>query len=550
MKPLIKNSVIVILLLGTTNYLPSCKKEMIQEAIRPVVKTSTVSDITQTSALTGGTVTDDGDAAVTEYGICWSTSLNPTISSNKKKIGMGIGSFTISLDGLTANTKYYLRAYAINSAGISYGNEVTFTTIDIIKATTVPTLTTFDVGSITSTSAISGGAITDEGVGNIIAAGICWNTSGNPTTENNKTSDSYRERIFWSTLNGLIPATRYYVRAYATNSAGTAYGNQISFTTRRSISDSSVPVIMTNSVNEITVASAVIGSFIISDGGQGIIDKGICWATNPNPTTDNRRTSWGIGTETYPDIIYGLHPSTKYYVRAYAVNAVGTGYGNELSFTTSAISSIIFNSDLAYGSIADADGNLYKTIQIGTQIWMAENLKTTKYNDGASIPHVTDDIEWEKLTTPAYCWYDNDPSFKDTYGALYNWYAVNTEKLCPTGWHIPTNADWYRLSYYLGNDAGSKMKETGTSKWLDPNTGASNISGFTAIPGGSRDPFYQEWRYSTFSYLGYSSSWWSATEYSSPNIGYGAWLYTKESTFSNESLSVKFAGLSVRCLKD
>jgi len=444
MKPLFKNSVIVILLFGTAIYLPSCKKE----AIRPVVRTSAVSDITQTSALTGGTVTDDGDAAVTEYGICWSTSPNPTISTNKKNVGTGIGSFTSSLNGLNANTKYYVRAYAISSVGISYGNEVTFTTIDIIKATTIP-------------------------------------------------------------------------------------------------------VIKTTSVTEITMASAVIGSSITTDGGQEIFDKGIYWATTPFPTTNYRRTSWGVGTETFPDIIYGLHPSTKYYVRAYAVNAVGTAYGDELSFTTLALSPIIFNPDLAYGSIADVDGNLYKTIQIGTQIWMAENLKTTKFNDGAPIPYATDDMEWEKLTTPGFCWYDNDPSsFKDAYGALYNWYAVNTDKLCPIGWHVPTNAEWYSLSYYLGVEAGGKMKETGTIKWVNPNTGASNVSGFTAIPGGSRDPFYQEWRYSTFGYFGYNSAWWSATEHGSPNVGYAAWLYYKESTFSNESQAVKIAGLSVRCLKD
>jgi len=441
MKPLIKNSIIVILLFGTAIYLPSCKEEM----TLPVVALTYVSEITQTSAITGGTVTDDGDAPVTEFGICWSTSPNPTIGINKKNIGAGIGSFTVSIDGLTANTKYFVRAYAISSAGTSYGNEVTFTTA------------------------------------------------------------------------------------------------------------STVPIVKTTSVTEITVASAVIGSSITSDGGQNIIDKGICWATNPNPTIDIRRTSWGSfdGTKTFPDIIYDLHPSTKYYVRAYAINAVGIAYGDELTFTTLAVSPIIFNPDLAYGSVADADGNLYKIIQIGNQTWMAENLRTTKFNDGESIPLVTGDIEWEKLTTPGYCWYDNDPSsYKDPYGALYNWYAVNTEKLCPEGWHVPANAEWNILSNYLGADAGGKMEETGTIKWVNPNTGASNVSGFTAIPGGSRDPFYQEWRYSTFGYLGYNSSWWSATEHGSPNVGYAAWLFSDKSTFSNEFQAVKIAGLSVRCLKD
>jgi len=446
MKPLFKISVIVVLLTGTAMYLPSCKKE----ATLPSVSTIQVTDITQTSALAGVTLTNDGGAEVTAMGFCWSTSPNPTIYSNMMNIGtgIGIGSFTRVLDGLAADTKYY-------------------------------------------------------------------------------------------------------VRAFATNGAGTAYGNQVSFTTNQIITGPTVPKTKTTSVTEITVATAVIGSFITTDGGLGIIDKGICWATTPNPTTNDSKTSWGIGTETFPDIIYGLIPSTKYYVRAYAMNALGTAYGDELSFTTSAVSPIIFNSDLAYGSISDSDGNLYKTIQIGTQTWMAENLRTTKFNDGASLPHVTVDTEWEALTTPGYCWYNNDPlSFRETNGGLYNWYAVNTGKLCPEGWHVPTNAEWNSLSDYLGTVAGGMMKETGTSKWVDPNTGASNISGFTAIPGGSREPYFLEWSYSTFSYIGYYGTWWSATEYSNPKAGYAAGLYAKESTFNNEYIPAKVAGLSVRCLKD
>lgn len=159
MKPLFKISVIVILLSGTAIYLPSCKKE----ATPPIVITTIVSNITQTTVLTGGTVTDDGGAKVTEIGVCWSTSPNPTTSSNKTSNVTGSGSFTSSITGLTANTKYYVRAYATNSAGTSYGNEVTFTTNNINKAATAPTLTTTVVTLITETSAVSGGTITDDG---------------------------------------------------------------------------------------------------------------------------------------------------------------------------------------------------------------------------------------------------------------------------------------------------------------------------------------------------------------------------------------------------
>ncbi len=408
-----------------------------------------------------------------------------------------------------------------------------------------------DVTAITLTTASSGGIITDNGGGEIIVSGVCWSTVQNPTVNDNKTTIEAVSGTVFSNLSNLTPNTTYYVRAYATNSAGTAYGNQVSFTTRRSISDSTVPELITTSVTEITVASAVIGYFITTDGGQGIIDKGICWSTNHLPTTSDRMTSHGSygETETFPDIIYGLLPATKYYVRAYAVNAVGTGYGDELSFTTLPVSPINFNSDLVYGSIADIDGNLYKTIQVGTQIWMAENLRTAKLNDGTLIPHVTDDLEWEKHSTPGYCWYNNDPSsLKDTYGALYNWYTANTGKICPTGWHVPTNAEWIILSGYLGIDAGGKMKETGTTSWVNPNTGASNISGFTAIPGGSRALYHLEYGYSTFSYLGYTSSLWSVTEYNN-DVGYAARLYSTASNF-NVFRTGKNEGLSVRCLKD
>ena len=159
MNRLFKNSVIVILLSGTAIYLPSCKKE----ATLPVVTTTTVSNVTQTSALAGGAVTDNGGADVTEFGVCWSTTPNPTIGGNKKTIDVSPGSFTVSLSGLTVNTKYYVRAYATNSAGTNYGNEVTFTTSDINKAATAPTLTTTVVTSVTETAAVSGGTITDDG---------------------------------------------------------------------------------------------------------------------------------------------------------------------------------------------------------------------------------------------------------------------------------------------------------------------------------------------------------------------------------------------------
>jgi uncharacterized protein (TIGR02145 family) len=140
-------------------------------------------------------------------------------------------------------------------------------------------------------------------------------------------------------------------------------------------------------------------------------------------------------------------------------------------------------------TVTDVEGNVYKTVNIGTQVWMAENMKTITYNDGAGIPLVTDNTAWSNLTTPGYCWLFNDEaSYKNLYGALYNWQAINTGKLCPVGWHMPSITEWITLEDYLGGFyvSGGKMKETGTTHWLSPNIDATNASGFTGLPGGHR----------------------------------------------------------------
>jgi uncharacterized protein (TIGR02145 family) len=204
-----------------------------------------------------------------------------------------------------------------------------------------------------------------------------------------------------------------------------------------------------------------------------------------------------------------------------------------------------FYNDGAGNQITDIDGNTYNTVWIGGQNWMAENLKVTKYNDNTSIPNVTDNTEWENLSNGAYAWYDNDKAtYGDTYGALYNWYAVETGNLCPSGWHVPTDEEWTTLTEYLGGAdvAGGKLKETGTTHWFNPNEGATNESGFTALPGGYRGYV------GDFSYVGYDGYWWSATEYRT----YGAWyrsMYYGYSTVSRYSHDKEF-GFSVRCLRD
>jgi uncharacterized protein (TIGR02145 family) len=407
-------------------FIHSCKKLEIERIVK--VETGEVSDITSNSASITGIILDVGENGLTQYGHCWSTDINPSIKDSVSSFGPinSTGTFTSKLNGLHANTWYNISAYYFSITGPYYGDEINFKTIS-----GVPTLTTDIVTLITDTTATSGGNITNHG-GNIITArGVCWSTSQNPTTNDNITIDGEGIGRFISSLTGLTDSTCYYVRAYATNSAGTAYGNQVSFM----------------SLNK--------------------------------------------------------------------------------------------------GQFTDIEGNVYNSVKIGTQVWMKENLKTTTYNDKTLIPNETDDNTWWLLTSPAYCCYNNSIAYKDTYGALYNWYTVSTNKLCPTGWHVPNDTEWNTLVTYLGGEdiAGGKMKETGIlTYWFSPNTGATNESGFTALGSGQRG-------YSGgFASIRNAALWWSTTETDATNASFCIIFYdnTNVDIWSFE----KTRGCSVRCVKD
>ncbi len=200
-------------------------------------------------------------------------------------------------------------------------------------------------------------------------------------------------------------------------------------------------------------------------------------------------------------------------------------------------------------NITDAEGNSYKTVTIGTQTWMAENLKVSKYNDGTTIPNVTDNTQWVKLTTGAWAYYNNDTTNNDKYGKLYNWYAVSlttngNKNVCPTDWHVPTDAEWTVLIDYLGGEtvAGGKMKEVGTISWNSPNTDATNTSLFSALPGGYRYFLGNCYGFGNYVY------WWSSSEYST-SFAWSRFLYNNGGHVDRE-INVKSNGLPVRCLKD
>ena len=402
------------------------------------------------------------------------------------------------------------------------------TTSDGTNTTTdlLPTLTTTTASAITTITATSGGAIITDGGATIIARGVVWSTSTNPTiTLSTKTTDGFGTGSFSSVITGLKATTTYYVRAYATNTIGTGYGSEVSFTT----SDSKITVVPfapENLTGEATSTTAIH----------------LMWtdrSTNETGFKIERKLEGGtfavVGTTatditTYSDT--NLIPSTIYIYRVYSHNEVGYSptYSNELTLTTTAT-----------------------TIAIGTQTWTTKNLDAATYSDGTVIPQVTDPIEWANLTTGAWCYYKNDPANGAVYGKMYNWYAVagiwneasktdvdKRKKLTLTGWHIPSDTEWTTLTDYLGGEAvaGGKMKETGTAHWNSPNTAATNSSGFTALPGGSR--YYD----GLDGLINIYSEWWSSSETNSSRfIG-------NDNGILHKSRYPKIMGYYVRCIRD
>lgn len=419
---------------------------------------------------------------------------------------------------------------------------------EVVIEEAVPVVETYEVTGVGESTALSGGKIISEGTSKVIARGVCWSKNNPPTISDAKSYDAEFDGTFVSKLEGLDLATTYYAMAFAKNSTGFGYGEIKSFTTLGGVS-----IAETKDASNLGPNSARLNSIVNANYYYSIVSFEWGLTTSYGNTADLPYNINGLIDRPVNTYIYGLNKGTVYHYRVKASNPIGTTYGNDITFRTSddGADPSIFNSGLTYGTVSDVEGNSYKTIQIGTQTWMAENLRTTKFNNGTSIA-VMPEVAGYNPDIPLYGWYNNDvATFKDVYGALYNWYAVDpairdVKNVCPVGWHVPGETEWNLLSNYLGGltAAGGKLKETGMSHWINLNAEATNTSGFTALPAG-----YNKDGYGDFLNYGSMGFWWSSTISGTSQLPY----YMSMSGTAGElskSTENKLAGMSVRCVKD
>jgi uncharacterized protein (TIGR02145 family) len=396
----------------------------------------------------------------------------------------------------------------------------------------LPVISTMAISGISASTAISGGDITDDGGAAIISKGVCWNTTVDPTIEDSKTTEIGNSLFFTDIITQLSPTTLYYARAYATNSAGTGYGKSIAFTTLGDIplvTQVAVnPLINTATLN-VSVNPNYLSTTVTIEWGS-TISYGNTTTLPQIPVSDS--TSVNVSAD-----LSGLTPSTTYHYRIRATNELGTKTTNDFIFTTYVVS--------------DIDSNFYHSVTIGTQTWMTENLKTTRYSNGDIIGTTSSPrLNIAGEDTPKYQWaYDGDEANVPIYGRLYTWYAItDSRNVCPTGWHVPSDDEWTTLTTCLGGEAvaGDKLKETGTVHWASTDTQTNNESGFTALPGGFRNGYE-----SKFFGIWYYSYWWSSTSLVTGTVS-SSW----DRDISNSGMNIqrvccpKMSGLSIRCIKD
>jgi uncharacterized protein (TIGR02145 family) len=529
--------------------------------VKPTAETHPATEVKALDAVLNGVVNPGNLSTIVSFDYGFDTTYSNTVYFGQNPVdGSENIPVAVELSGLIHDTTYYFRIKAENDLGIAYGSALIFNTMSGEVS-----LITQNITDITLYTAVSGGHVVNDGGSEVTVKGVCWSTSPSPTLENDFTEDGAGIGSYISELTNLTLATTYYLRSYAINAVGISYGAEKEFITKDGI-----VLLSTNEVTDITISAAVCGGNITSDGGSPVISRGIVWSTSESPTVDNNigMTNEGTGTGVFTSNLTELEPLTTYYVRAYAANSIGTYYGDQMEFITN----LGIDGEPCPGmlTVTDIDGNVYNTVAIGTQCWLKENLKTNKYRNGISIEYPgNDDNAWLNNTNGAYAWYNNNITWKESYGALYNFYAgINPNGLCPEGWHVPGDGDWTKLLNYVvgkgypnesNNPQGASNALKSCRQEYSPLGGDCNTSehprwlshaihygfdafGFSALPGSYRTG------YGPFpSNLGYFGAWWSSSEVSGTSASSRSMTYFGNVSQEN---SQKRAGYSVRCLRD
>ncbi len=531
----------VILLIVGSMFLTHCKKFEVSQVV--IVKTEGVSEITMRSCKVAGTLVDVGSSGVNNHGFCRSLTTNPAEAIDCNQLGSEDErvSFSSVIEDLAPETKYYFWAYASLEGIRTYGDRGEFTTLPA----QFPEVETGTVSEITSTSAKCGYSILSDGGSPVSMRGLCWGREPLPSLENaeNHTEDGDSIGNYTGTMTGLTPEADYFVRAYATNGEGTAYGDQKTFGTPPNPMQ---PEVETNSPQELTEHSVVLGGSILQEGYAEITAKGIYWGLAPNPTENDNILHGGSGASAFQLTLGDLSSSTTYYYRAFAENSAGIGLGEPLKFKT------LF--ECGDPLIDERDGQEYPTVLIGEQCWMAKNL-----NVGLRV-----DIETGQTADgiQKFCYEDN-PSHCLDYGGLYTWDEMmqnstdqSAQGVCPDGWHIPSDGEWMALEKHLGiletdleteayrgYNQGGMLKSADKPPWAEPNTLATNSTQFSALPSGMIFPVS-----STSSGLGSYTVYWVSSPVDEATAIYRM-LHTDEGGIG------RYAGArpnttSVRCVRD
>lgn len=509
--------------LGLNATIPDFEKYVIDywsfTGLEPTSSTEGATEITTSGAILNGIVNaNDLNTTVTfEYGT--STLYGSSITALQSPLtGHNDELINAVLTGLNPGTLYHYRVKSVNSQGTSFGSDTTFTTLG-----QVPSANSLEPSNVMTTSATLNGEVNANYLetsvvfeyGLTIHYGQSILAIQNPITGNTISNVS-------AELTGLMEDTTYYYRVRATNLLGASYSNGILFNTL-----GQKPAVHILEPTNVSFTSATLNGSVTSNISLTTVTFEYGLTTNYGQSIAAIQSP--IEANSISNVsatITGLSENTTYHYRIKAVNSKGTSYSNDMEFATI--------KNFTFGEVKDIEGNNYKTVEIGNQVWMCDNLRTVTYNNGSPIPQVKEKTTWENLEGPGYCWYENDElTYKSTYGALYNWYVVNTGLLCPAGWHVPDDDEWHQMVYYLDRSAVLLLDESYIAGAL------LSEMGFTLYPGGWREN-------GLFALLGPYSCIWSSSEAPPDN----AYLRQLSNPGIVRDQNSKKTGCSVRCIKD